>query len=439
VKYQQRATPVPTQKTRRVGGLAALATQLAANVIKDTSKTLLQGQKPSLAAALANPNNALAIAKKLAHMRGAAMKLGQLLSMDAGELLPPTWEPVLQILRQQSHWMPQEQLVQTLKTHWGDDWFDEFKTFPLQPIAAASIGQVHRATRWDGREVAVKIQYPGVKQSIDSDIDSAAWLLKTSRLLPAHMDLAPLLAKAKAQLHEEADYEREAEHLQKYAQLVASEQHFHCPTVHEDLSNASILCMDYVVGVPIESLSAQADIDWVCNALLQLTLQELFSFRLMQSDPNFANFLVDLEARHIHLLDFGATRTITPEVSEHFWALAQTMQSGERASIEQHLMALGLVDEHMPRAIIEIINDACVLAGEAIHTDDYDIKEQGLVSRLLQLTEPLVASKTATATPDFDVALINRKVTGVILLANRLGARLNIHSMLSRFSQPSKA
>lgn len=428
-----KSSTIPATKLKRFSGFAGLAGTIAGNVIKQTSSQLLSGQRPSLSDSLMSVNNATAITDKLATMRGAAMKVGQLLSMDAGDLLPTHWEPVLSRLRQGADVMPQSQLTAVLIQQWGKNWYDEFKHFELRPIAAASIGQVHIAERWDGRKVAVKVQYPGVKQSIDSDIDSVAKLIKLSGALPDHVDLTPLLDKAKAQLHDEADYDKEAQYMTRFANVVADDSVFVVPQVHKDLSNDTILCMDYLSGQPLETLQSASDKDYVIKHLLRLTLKELFDARLMQSDPNFANYLFDVDTQTIQLLDFGATRDIPAPVATHYHRLAIAMFEGNRVDTQQYLSQLGLIDDTMSEPVIDVVLAACELAAEAMREDNYDIKAQQLVKRIQHITEPLVTAKEATATPDFDVALINRKVTGMILLANRLGARLNIASALAPY------
>ena len=176
------------------------------------------------------PGNVGRLADRLSHLRGAAMKLGQMISMDAGDLLPPELAAILAQLRSQAHRMPPEQLSRVLDSEWGPDWRRRFSRFNATPIAAASIGQVHRATLPDGRELAIKVQYPGVRESIDSDVDNVATLLRVSGVLPRELDLAPLLTEAKRQLHEEADYEREAAQMLLVRMVAVSYTHLTLPT-----------------------------------------------------------------------------------------------------------------------------------------------------------------------------------------------------------------
>lgn len=207
------------------------------------------------------------VADQLAQLRGAAMKVGQLLSMDAGELLPPELGEILARLRSDAKPMPIGQMDDVLTAAWGAGWDARFAQFGFTPIAAASIGQVHRATTKDGRQLAIKVQYPGIRQSIASDVDNVGTLLRVSGLLPAHLDVAPLLAEAKRQLHEEADYLREARCQAQFAALLADAPNLRIPTVHTDWTTENVLAMDYVECVPIESLqrSPQAQRDEVAR------------------------------------------------------------------------------------------------------------------------------------------------------------------------------
>jgi predicted unusual protein kinase regulating ubiquinone biosynthesis (AarF/ABC1/UbiB family) len=166
------------------------------------------------------------------------------------------------------------------------------RRFSFTPMAAASIGQVHAAETLDGQPLAIKVQYPGVRQSISSDVDNVATLLRLSGLLPSTLDVAPLLGEAKRQLHEEADYLREGEQLQRFGALLADSPDYTLPGVHPGLTTPDILVMDFVDGVPVESLDTapQAERDRVMGLLFSLLFREILEFHLVQTDPNFANY-----------------------------------------------------------------------------------------------------------------------------------------------------
>jgi predicted unusual protein kinase regulating ubiquinone biosynthesis (AarF/ABC1/UbiB family) len=427
---------VPSGRIARLAKLGGLASAVAGNIVKGATKQMLSGQRPSLTQSLLNIDNAISITKRLAHMRGAAMKLGQLLSMDAGELLPAEWEPILSRLRQEADPMPKSQLLKTLEASWSKDWYQQFSYFSFSPIASASIGQVHRATLKDGRQLAIKVQYPGVRESIDSDIDNVMSLLKLSGVLPQHIDLTSLLDEAKAQLKNEANYLQEAKFLNAYRANLRNDPRFIVPFVVDELTDQNILAMEYIEGSAITDISTMsADIvDLVCTQLMHLTYQELFSHKLMQSDPNFANFLYQSETQKIVLLDFGACRQISQHTSVHYLAMADAMQRQDTNDMRLALYSLGLIDNNMSAAAIDTVLKACFEASDCLQSDTgYNLKKQQLIKRIQEVSMPLITDKTAAASPIFEVALVNRKITGMILLANKLGATLDFKSALAPY------
>lgn len=145
------------------------------NVIGQGLRTAASGERVDLRALALSPENALRLTRELSHMRGAAMKVGQLMSMDAGELLPPEFAAILARLRADAHPMPPRQLRTVLDKAWGEGWYRRFERFDLRPLAAASIGQVHRALTPDGRDLAIKVQFPGVRESIESGGVRGTW------------------------------------------------------------------------------------------------------------------------------------------------------------------------------------------------------------------------------------------------------------------------
>ena len=235
------------------------------------------------------------LADRLAHLRGAAMKLGQLISLEGEGLLPPELAEALESLRSQAAAMPPEQLRRVLGHAYGSGWERRFEVFDEAPMAAASIGQVHRATTRDGRDIALKVQYPGVSKSIASDVDNVATLLRLAQLLPLGINVDAIAREAKRQLTQEADYIAEARFLEQYSGLVADEPDVVVPRVHWDYTTARVMAMDYMEGVPLDSLGQDTPqkVRDALGALLQrLMFRELFEFRVMQTDPNLRTICI---------------------------------------------------------------------------------------------------------------------------------------------------
>lgn len=195
----KRAIAVPQGRAHRLLHLGRAVGEMAAGAAAEGLQRLARGERPSLQQALLTPANALRLAERMSQMRGAVMKLGQLMSMDGQGVLPPQFAELLGGLRERAHTMPATQLAAVMEREYGADWRRRFRRFDFAAVAAASIGQVHRAETHQGEVLALKVQYPGVRASIDSDIANLAWLARTPGLVPAALDLAPLLQRAREQ------------------------------------------------------------------------------------------------------------------------------------------------------------------------------------------------------------------------------------------------
>ena len=432
---------VPTSRLSRLSKMGGLASRLAGNVLLEGAKQLSQGKSPSMQQLMMTPKNIGHVADKLSQLRGAAMKVGQMLSMDAGDLVPPELAEILAKLRSDAKAMPHKQLTQLLVQHWGRDWLAPFAQFELRPFAAASIGQVHLAYLDTGEKLAIKIQYPGIRDSIDSDIDNVASLLKVSRLIPANVKLDTLLAEAKAQLHNEADYQFEAQQIALYQQQLGDNPHFIVPKVYPQLSNNSILCMQFVEGVAIESVEhyPQDVRDKVACALMELCFKELFCFQLVQSDPNFANFQYQADRQKIVLLDFGATRTISDTLSQGYMQLMHGAIADDKQQMSNAAQQISFfqdaIDPQQKQLIIDIFYQAC----EPLRTQGaYDFGASDLAKRITQAGKAMSTQQNEWHTPPTDAIFIHRKLAGMYLLAAKLNANINVHALFNQVVNSKK-
>ncbi|MEX0337968.1 MAG: ABC1 kinase family protein [Arenibacterium sp.] len=427
---------IPSGRLNRMVRLTGLTTALAGSVAAGGARALLSGQRPNLPDLILTPANAARVADQLAKMRGAALKAGQLLSMEARDVLPDELAHILERLRADAHFMPPGQLKKVLIANWGTHFMRHFKRFDVRPIAAASIGQVHRARTKDGRDLAIKVQYPGIRGSIDSDIRNLGLVLKTARLIPDGFDLVRLLEEARQQLHEEADYLREADAQESFRSALADDSAFIIPTIHREFTTPDILAMDFVPSVPIEQLveADQTTRDHVANRLLALMLRELFDFHMMQTDPNFANYRYQPERERIVLLDFGATRRFDPLLVDGYRRLLIACQTGAGATALGILADIGLTAPDLPDRDKTLLLDLFDIATEPLRTSGiFDVSRSDLLARLRAAGLRLAGEQESVHIPPTDSLLLQRKVMGSYLLAERLRARLDLETLFAPY------
>jgi predicted unusual protein kinase regulating ubiquinone biosynthesis (AarF/ABC1/UbiB family) len=329
--------------------------------------------------------------------------------------------------------MPLGEVAQVLKHAWGEGWEKRFDRFNFTPLAAASIGQVHEAILKDGRRLAVKIQYPGIRASIDSDVDNVATLLRFARLVPEEIDFAPLLQEAKSQLHAEADYRREALALGRFADRLASDSRFEVPEVVDTLTTGQTLAMQFLDGDPIESLADAPALERNdgAAALLELAVREVFDWGLVQTDPNFANYLYASRSHRIQLLDFGATRDYAPESRSELQELLAACVEGSDADVAACATAVGYLDPVDPARYRESVVALLRAATEpARSAGDYPFGRTDLAGRMKDLVLDMRLNQRFARIPPPPVLFLHRKLGGLYLLLSRLRASIPVKALL---------
>ncbi len=425
--------PVPSGRFARLARLGSTGAGVAGRVAAGGLAELGRGRRPHLRDLVLTPGNVRRVTGQLAEMRGAAMKLGQLLSMDAGEVLPPELAAIMARLRAGAEAMPPAQLRRVLDREWPPGWLGAFARFDVHPIAAASIGQVHRAVLKGGATLAIKVQYPGVADSIDSDVANVGALMRMSGLLPRGFDLAPYLAEARAQLHAETDYAAEGAHLARFGGLLEGDDRFAVPDFVGEWSTGLVLSMSFMPGDPIETVehASQAIRDRVARNLVELTLHELFDFGWMQTDPNFANYRWDAEGGRIVLLDFGATRQITPEVADLHRRLLTAALDGDTGTLRALAEEVGVIGpDTSPAHADRLVAMAELACAELRRNEPLDIAALDLPRRMQ--AEALALAEDGLVPPPLpmDALHVQRKIAGMYLLAARLGARVPVRELV---------
>jgi predicted unusual protein kinase regulating ubiquinone biosynthesis (AarF/ABC1/UbiB family) len=430
---------VPTTRIGRLARLGLTAGELAMGGLAESVRRLANTNSEDAYNVLLTATNAKKLANRLAGMRGAAMKMGQILSMESADFLPREFSDALAVLRDSANTMPLSQIKRVMGREYGKGWQSRFIDFNYQPVAAASIGQVHRVFTEDGRDLALKIQYPGVAKSINSDVDNMAMLMRLINLLPVKIDFSGIVKEAKRQLHQEADYIVEAQYLRDYRRLVEDEPRFVVPGVHDDMTTKRILAMDYVEGVPLESLAqdgvAQELKDGVGALLQHLMFRELFEFRTMQSDPNFANYLYQPETDRVVLLDFGSTVSFKEKFTRRYAQIARAMIDGDDLGLRQLAEKMGYInpgnsDEYVERILklIRLVSEP-VIKGGVYDFGTSDVFARGREAGLEMIFEDMSEYRV----PPPETMFLHRKLVGCFMLCSRLGARVNVQELISPF------
>ena len=331
----------PLARLLRLGSLVG---RVGASVAVEQLVSLVLSGPSRQAHQLANlVLNAERIVHELGRLKGAAMKVGQMLSLQ-DSLLPPEVTGVLSALQRQAPPIPfavvQRQLDAELP-----GWRNTIARLEPAAIAAASIGQVHRGVLADGRPVAVKIQYPGIDAIIEADLVNLRRLLQSLFSLFTDADFAPVWGEVRDRLREELDYVNEAENLRRMAELWAGSDQVVIPGVIDAASSRRVLTMDFVAGYTVDEACderrPQALRDRWGAVLFDFMLRGLFEHRLIHADPNLANFSFLADGRVV-VYDFGCVKSVPPNIADGYRELARAALAGRRFEVPALLAAMGV-------------------------------------------------------------------------------------------------
>lgn len=430
--YNLRESRVPSSRFSRLwnyGGLAA--GMLGGAVTESVSRAFGGSGQGSVMLSGANMER---LVTKLSRMRGAALKIGQMLSFQDAKIMPAPIQEVLQRVQDKADYMPAWQRDRVLVDNLGAEWRDLFLEFEETPMAAASIGQVHKARlKSNGRPVAVKIQFPGVADSINSDLDNLSILLTATKLLPRGLYLNKTIDNARLELGWECDYEREASCAKRYKELLGEEGDvFEAPNVYLEACGKQVLTMDFMDGIGVTRVKSftQEQRDWIGMQILRLCLREITEFRFMQTDPNWTNFLYNAKTSKLELLDFGASREYPEKFVREYVQLLAAASRSDRETVKQLSESLGYLTGHESKIMVDAhIKSVMTLAEPFLSSapEVYDFHDQTITERVKALIPVMLHERLAP--PPEETYSLHRKLSGAFLLCAKLGSKVRCREL----------
>jgi len=295
-------------------------------------------------------SNAIRIFDSMSQMKGAFMKLGQMLSLQA-HTLPEPYLRRLADLQWEAPPMHGTLMRMQFRNEMGKDPEDLFADFDRDPFAAASLGQVHRATLKSGEPVAVKIQYPGIARSIDSDFANLKAMLSTIRLSrEQYGEVWDAVEEVRSHFHREVDYVQEAATMEEFRRLLRDRDDVRIPRVHRELSTSRVLTMEFIEGKHLrdylKTKPSQEERDARGERLLDLFFRQAFDFGLLHADPHPGNYLF-LDGGGIGLLDFGCSKKFDAAfIKEHKHLFR--IPIGDVEGLERHYRVFGILGDADP-------------------------------------------------------------------------------------------
>ncbi len=409
----------------------SLGTQLAA---QEVSKRVLG--KPELQSRI---QQAQALTKTLSELKGAAMKAGQLLSLEAGEFIPPEVAEILSKLQAQAQPLPFEQIQDVLRQELPESWQD-LQNFSHLPLGAASIGQVHKAVL-HGRDVAVKVQYPGVDQAVTSDLKilrkAADGFLKMSG---KKFSLESTFNELKHVLERETNYTLELQNLTRYGEHLKGQAGYRVPEPFPAYCSKKVLTMSWEEGAPIRewiktkpAFSAREN---MANKILNLFCMELLDWGLVQTDPNFANYKVHGE--NLVCLDFGATLEYSPEFRHQYGQLLLGLATGSTDQLFQLAVQANLLDPRESREAQIAFKNLMQVSLEPFNPrkQPFIFSDRDFERRTRQANLQF-ASLLKYSPPPRHLLFLHRKLGGVFNLVKFMDVRLDLRPYWDRMTSPA--
>src|SRR5918998_6024032 len=357
------AKDLPTGRMRRAAKVGRLAGGQAARGYATKAANLTRGDEARHAAASRRQMEAAEqIFDVLGQMKGAAMKVGQVASFIDTGAFPPEFQERIQAklaeLRDAAPRVPFARMRKVVEDQLGERLGDVFARFDEQAVAAASIGQVYRARLHDGRDVAVKVQYPGVGQAVRADLQNLGLIMRVAKRIAPGMDAKAMTAEIRERLSDELDYEHEAQQQRAFARAWRGHPFIYVPPVVTSLSGEHVLVSEWVDGLGFEEVRelGRATRDRFGEIVFRFFFGSLYRHGHFSGDPHPGNYRLMPDGR-VTFLDFGMTKKLSPDqVAEEIEVIRLGMD-GDVEGLHRQLGAMGFYDPADDEVTAEAVFD----------------------------------------------------------------------------------
>ncbi|HLL68030.1 MAG TPA: AarF/ABC1/UbiB kinase family protein [Micromonosporaceae bacterium] len=429
-------TDIPRRAASRTAKLASLPLGFAGRAALGLGKRVT-GAAADVVSADLQRRTAEHLFSVLGQLKGGAMKFGQALSVFEAALpedLAGPYRAALTKLQESAPPLPAASVHQVLARELGEDWRERFADFTDVPVAAASIGQVHRARWADGRDVAVKIQYPGVGKALLSDLNQLSRLASLFRVVQPGLDVKPLISELRERITEELDYELEASAQQTFAEAYADDPDIYVPAVIA--SAPRVLITEWLDGTPLATVIAsgtEAERDAAGLRLATLHFSAPTTIGLLHADPHPGNFRILPDGR-LGVIDFGAVARLPGGLPEPIGRLTRLALSGDADAVLAGLREEGFVQPDTEVDEVAVLDFVRPLL-EPVASDEFRFTRAWLRAEATRLANPkgpaYQLNRQLNLPPSY--LLVHRVTLGSIGVLCQLEARAPYRSIVQRW------
>lgn len=401
-------------------------------------------------------DQAQVFSRELGELKGSLMKAGQMISMYGELFLPPEANEFLKTLQSQSPPLAYSEIEKILKAQLG---LEKLALLEIDPVSigSASLGQVHKAKiKSTGELIALKVQYPGVEEAIESDLKAMRSFMKMLNFLPGELQTDVLFTEVKEMLKQEVQYKLEAEQTKRYRELFGNDSRFVIPKVYDEFCADKIMATSFEKGLspddPLVKSLSQERRNKLGLSYLDLYFNELFKYSYVQTDPHLGNYKVRLNPNgedQLVLLDFGAVREYSAEFMKSYRRMVKAALLRDPSKLEKAAMDLKFIGETDSKELKELFIKFCLMTVEPFldakdplmpkelmdAQGNYDWKKSDLPKRLTDVLLKIIKN-FPLRTPPRELVFLDRKTGGVFIFLSVLGVKIQARDMMLKYLEP---